>query len=81
MDALLPNCKKSGPGRSEAANDFSSVDPDEWLVQRDLVRVVPFRERHTHDQICYHTKFDDILDLDFNVWNPVVTQAGLPTPQ
>lgn len=50
---------------------FSSVDPNEWLVQRDVYRLVPYRECYTHNEICYHITFDDIWDEEF-------CRSGLP---
>jgi glycosyltransferase involved in cell wall biosynthesis len=53
------------------AERFSSVDPNEWLVHRDVYRLVPYRERYSHTEICYHVTFDDIWDEEF-------MRSGLP---
>jgi len=50
---------------------FSTVDPNEWLVHKDVYRLVPYRECYTHNEIAYHVTFDDIWDEDF-------TRSGLP---
>jgi len=43
---------------------FSTVDPNEWLVHREAFRLVPYRERYTHTEICYHITFDDLWDSE-----------------
>lgn len=50
---------------------FSTVDPNEWLVHREVYRLVPYRERYTHNEIAYHVTFDDIWDEEFS-------RSGLP---
>ena len=53
------------------AERFSTVDPNEWLVHREVYRHVRYRERYTHDEIAYHVTFDDIWDRD-------LVRSGLP---
>lgn len=56
---------------ARGAERFSTVDPNEWLVHKDVYRLVPYRERYTHNEICYHITFDDIWDEEFS-------RSGLP---
>ena len=56
---------------ARGAERWSTVDPNEWLVHRDVYRLVPYRERYTHNEICYHVTFDDIWDEEFS-------RSGLP---
>ncbi|MEI7695151.1 MAG: glycosyltransferase family A protein [Chlorobium sp.] len=51
---------------ARGAERFSTVDPNEWLVHKDVFKLVPYRERYTHNEICYHITFDDIWDEEFS---------------
>jgi glycosyltransferase involved in cell wall biosynthesis len=50
---------------------FPTVDPNEWLLHRDVYRCIPYREHYTHLQITYHITFDDI-------WNQDLCNSGIP---
>jgi len=56
---------------SRGGERFSTVDPNEWLVHKEVFRFVPYRERYTHNEIAYHVTFDDIWDEEF-------CRSGLP---
>jgi hypothetical protein len=50
---------------SRGSERFATVDPNEWLVHRDVYRCIPYREYYTHQQITYHITFDDLWNQDF----------------
>jgi len=44
---------------------FSSVDPNEWLIHKEVFQHIRYRENYCHNQIMYHITFDDLWDIDF----------------
>lgn len=52
--------------------DFSTVDPNEWLVKKSLYTRIPFTEDYDFLSISYHYTFDDL-------WNIAVRKAKIKT--
>jgi len=49
----------------KGSEHFSSVDPNEWLIHKDVFHHIRYRENYCHNQIMYHMTFDDLWDIDF----------------
>jgi glycosyltransferase involved in cell wall biosynthesis len=56
---------------SRGSERFCTVDPNEWLVHRDVHRRIPYREHYSHMALAYHITFDDL-------WNVDLCASGLP---
>ncbi|OGM12636.1 hypothetical protein A2V80_01680 [Candidatus Woesebacteria bacterium RBG_16_39_8b] len=46
------------------SEQFSTVDPNEWLVRASVFRQIPYRERYNYLAISYNITFDDLWNID-----------------